>query len=436
MKRPFLRNRRRPTRPWIGRTSPAGSSHLLRLAKPARGCAIALAGVLVAGCHPPADLEPYPLPPPTVGVEQPRKADFEDFAELIGRVEASARVEIRAQVEGALLSVKDKSGGQEDDFVEGSQVAKGDLLFVIESARCEARLHAAEAARALAEARVAHRQQQCDRIVREIDGQETDAEKAAETQAALAVARAELLAARAEVERAQADLALTEIRAPIAGVVGRRLAHPGDVVAAGENTLLTTITVLDPVHVDCEAEEEVFSRLVRHASKQGGASSIKVRLGSLAEQGFPVEAKLGWLDDHIDPVTRRATVRVVCRNADRVFRPGQRLRVRVPLGIVHDAILVDSRAIRHDARGKYLLVLGEGGIVEQRRAGPATRVRGSRAVLSLYDPEAGTGLRPDDLCIVEGFHRARPGLPVLVESSQGGTDREKEPTEADADRRK
>ena len=55
------------------------------------------------------------------------------------------------------------------------------------------------------------------------------------------VAQADLASAQAGVRHATIDLGYTEIRAPFTGRVGRRLVDEGNLVGAGESTLLTTI---------------------------------------------------------------------------------------------------------------------------------------------------------------------------------------------------
>src|SRR5579872_1661073 len=77
-----------------------------------------------------------PPPPPEVGVAQVLSRPVTEFAEFTGRFEAVERVEIRPRVSGYIASV---------DFVQGREVKKGDVLFVIDPRPYEADLKRARA---------------------------------------------------------------------------------------------------------------------------------------------------------------------------------------------------------------------------------------------------------------------------------------------------
>lgn len=93
--------------------------------------AILLSALMVAACgrqaHSSAQQAPAPV---TVIVERAERRDVPLVSELVGRTEAEADVEIRANVEGRL---------EEAFFQEGSMVKKGQRLFRIDSRRYEAR---------------------------------------------------------------------------------------------------------------------------------------------------------------------------------------------------------------------------------------------------------------------------------------------------------
>ena len=63
-------------------------------------------------------------------------------------------------------------------------------------------------------------------------------------------AEADVSARRADVARANLNLDYTEIRAPIAGRIGRAMVTEGALVGQGETTHLATIQQLDPVYAD------------------------------------------------------------------------------------------------------------------------------------------------------------------------------------------
>src|SRR5436853_3412918 len=101
--------------------------------KPSR---LLLAGplVLLAGCsQAPPEEEP---PPPAVTVAAAARRDVTDYAEFTGRTAAVESVNVRARVWGHLQKI---------NFVEGAEVKKGDVLFVIDPRPYRAALERAEA---------------------------------------------------------------------------------------------------------------------------------------------------------------------------------------------------------------------------------------------------------------------------------------------------
>ena len=108
-----------------------------------------------------------------------------------------------------------------------------------------------------------------------------------------------------------------------------------------------------------------------------------------------------------DPDTGTITVRGIVPNNEELLFPGAFARVRIGGEIQENAVLVSERAIGTDLGGKYLLVVTDENIVEHRPVKLGQLVEGMRVI------EAGLG--PDELYIVNGLQRARPGLPVTPE---------------------
>src|SRR5205085_11610318 len=83
-------------------------------------CALGLARVLV-GCG--GAVPPPAPPPPAVTVSRPLEREVIEWDEYTGRLDPVESVEVRARVSGLVESAP---------FKEGSNVKKGDLLFVID----------------------------------------------------------------------------------------------------------------------------------------------------------------------------------------------------------------------------------------------------------------------------------------------------------------
>ena len=216
----------------------------------------------------------------TVEVLLVQPQEFELTEELPGRVVPVRRAEVRARVAGIVLS---------REFTEGSDVQAGQLLFKLDPApfrlalsRAQAELAKAVAAEADAVA-VQRRYQQLAGIDA-ISQQDADAAKAN-----LQSSQAAVLAAKADVAQAELNLTYTEIRAPIAGRIGRALVSEGALVGQNEATELAQIQQLDPVYVDFNQTAQ--QALLRQQSQAAGHNSSALRLdivssgGQLQQQG-------------------------------------------------------------------------------------------------------------------------------------------------------
>ncbi len=98
--------------------------------------------VLAVGCSPAPPAETAP-PTLSVPVSRPLERKVIDYAEFTGRTTAIESVRVRARVWGHLEKI---------NFVEGAEVKKGDLLFVIDQRPYRAALERAEADVAAGEA--------------------------------------------------------------------------------------------------------------------------------------------------------------------------------------------------------------------------------------------------------------------------------------------
>ena len=235
---------------------------------------------------------------------------------------------------------------------------------------------------------------------------------------------AAVLGARARLSRAQLDYEYTRVRSPITGQVGRRLVDPGNLVGFGEQTLLTTVNQVQPIHVFFNAPEWVVLAMLRQMEEardsEGAAdaadsrreSTVKVLVGTSADEDrFPFEGEIDFIGNTVDPSTGTIELRAEFPNEEQQLFPGLFVRVRLLAVAAADALLIDERGIGTDLGGKYVYVVGEDGIVERR-------------YVKLGQPQPdGTivveeGLETDERYISNGLLRARPGLPVTPRTEE------------------
>ena len=108
-------------------------------------------------------------------------------------------------------------------------------------------------------------------------------------------------------------------------------------------------------------------------------------------------------------------------NPDRTLLPGQITKVRLLLDVREDAIVVPSKALVIEKGGAYVYACRPDSIVEKRfiELGPEI---GNNTVVE-------RGLGPDEMIIVEGFHKLSHGIkvaPTVVEPEKTVTDTDNE----------
>jgi multidrug efflux pump subunit AcrA (membrane-fusion protein) len=112
---------------------------------------------------------------------------------------------------------------------------------------------------------------------------------------------------------------------------------------------------------------------------------------------------LDFAESGVDPGTGTIQLRGVFGNPGpvNVLLPGLFARLRMPIDKRENALLVSERAIGADQGGSYLLVVGSDNVVEKTPIRMGQLVDGLRVIEE--------GLQPDQLVIVKGVQRARPG---------------------------
>lgn len=358
-----------------------------------RACSAVAMASMLAACNKAA---PPPPPPPAVTVAPAVGRIVNEWDEFTGRIEAVDRVEVRPRVSGYIRRVA---------FKEGSEVRKGDILFVIDQREYRAAFERAEAQ--LAQATTQYElskseSQRADALIKEnaISREEFDARTSGTAQAEAAIK-----AAQAAVEAARLDVEWAVVRAPISGRVSRAEVTEGNLVQQG-SSLLTTVVSLDPVYVYFESDEQAYLRYNGLDSagvrKKPRNSRDPVRMGLANEQGFPHVGQLDFIDNQLDPRTGTIRVRAVFDNKDRLFTPGLFARVQLLGRGTFEAVLVRDGAIGTDQDRKFVYVLKPDSTIDYRAVEPGRIVDGLRIIRK--------GLGAGENIVINGLQRVRPGV--------------------------
>ncbi|MDJ0855615.1 MAG: efflux RND transporter periplasmic adaptor subunit [Desulfobacterales bacterium] len=338
-------------------------------------------------------------PPPPVTVAKPLQQAVTIYREFTGTTEAIEAVEIRARVTGFLGSIH---------FRPADDVVQGELLFVIEQEPYQAAL---DRAKATLESRIAdHRLAKATARRKEaaLKSRAISKLEVLQSQAEVLTAEAAIDEAKADVRNAEIEYSYTEIRAPISGRIGRNLVDEGNLVGAGEQTLLTTIVRFQPMYAYFNINERDLLRYGENRRDRGEDWVPVFELGLANEKGYPHKGRLDYIDNRVDETTGTITVRGVFPNATGRMVPGLFARIRIPDPTRQEALLVPENALGRDQRGTFLLVANSEDVVEYRLLQIGAQIDGGLRIVE-------DGLRPEDWVIVKGVQRARPGAKVAPE---------------------
>jgi len=381
--------------------------------------AAAVAVVTVSGCSSDAAAQHAAAPPPAPQVTVARVisrtvTDSETFS---GRFSAVNHVDVRPRVSGYISSV---------NFVDGTVVKKGQVLFVIDPRPYEADYQHAEADLDQARAQAALAKAEQTRAVKllaahAISKDEFDTRTANARQSA-----ANVEAAKAAVDSAALNLTFTRVTAPIAGRVSRAIVTAGNLVTNGQ-TLLTTVVSLNPIYVEFNADEQAYLAFQKYAATDGrkdapanagaGPKALgnAVYVGLADESGYPHKGSLFFMDNSLDSQTGTIYARALLANPDGRFVPGLFARVKLIGNDHYQAVLVNDSAIGTDQTMRYVLVVGADNKVEYRPVDLGPLVDGLRVVRS--------GLKPGETIVVNGLMRVRPGMQVAPQLTAMGDGR-------------
>ncbi|MEO8467685.1 MAG: efflux RND transporter periplasmic adaptor subunit [Gammaproteobacteria bacterium] len=350
--------------------------------------AMFFATLAAAGCSSgQAGGAPSSPPAPEVTSAKVLFNEVRDWADFTGRLEPVERVDIRPRVGGYVEAV---------GFVEGAAIKKGDLLFQIDPRPFKAAVDRLRADRERAVAELALARSYTGRAQRLLEQRAISQEESEQRVSDASVAEAKLASVRASLDAAELDLSFTHVTAPIAGRISRAVVTVGNLVDA--STVLTTVVSVSPVYAYFDIDEQTF---LKHTSTGGKAD---VYVGLIDEEGYPHRAQLDFVDNHVDGNHGTIRARAVLDNTDGRFTPGLFARVRLVSPLEFSAAFVDDRAVGSDLNRKFVFVVDEKNVVRYRPVETGRLIDGLRVVTS--------GLQANEVVIVNGLQRVRPGVAV------------------------
>jgi membrane fusion protein (multidrug efflux system) len=353
----------------------------------------ALAAVVLCagGCK----KKPAETPAPVVQVITLAATNVPIFEEWIGTLDGFVNAQIRAQVTGYLLT---------QNYAEGSQVKKGELLFRIDPRPFQAALDQAKGKLAQDQAQLQKTTLDVKRYTPLAKEQAISQEMLDDAVQANEANKAQVKADDAAIETTELNLGFTRIASPIDGLAGIATAQIGDLVGQPGN-VLTTVSTINPIRVYFQVSEQSYLTFWRrYVGSKKSDDDVPLELIFGDGSVYPQKGKFFFADREVNPNTGTLQIAGVFSNADFVLRPGQYARVRAQTHTLTNVLIVPQRAVA-ELQGTYqVTVVGETNSVHIQPVKVGQQI-GSDWIIE-------GGLNPGDRVVVEGIQKAKEGTVV------------------------
>lgn len=328
--------------------------------------------------------------------------DFPRVIDLPGTLEAAQQVAIIAQAGGTVLR---------QHVEEGAQVRAGEALFTLDARPAQARIAQSQAALAGARAETTEAAKKLERLAPLMQSGYISQQEFDDARVALESARARAGTARAELESARLDAQYTQIRSPIAGRVGRIAIRQGSLVQAGGEPL-TTIVAPGALDVRAGLAEADWPQVA--AARAAGKVMAEVYPEPLGAAGQPTSAARGelvFVDTQLDSATGAVPLKVRLAASATNLLPGQGVRLRLLLDSLANVKVLPEAALQHGQDGTYVYVVRDGRAV----------VQPVRATHSLDGQQVIEGeLQAGEAVLIEIPKRLKAGGKVTLEGAAAG----------------
>jgi membrane fusion protein (multidrug efflux system) len=377
---------------------------------PSAAALLLLAGLaFIAGCTKSAPGGPPHYPPPDVTTTTVEQKDVPVYGEWVANLDGYVNAQIQPQVTGYLIR---------QNYKEGSQVRKGQILYEIDPRPFQASVDQAKAQLAQAKAQL-----QLAQINTKRDTPLAEARAIARSQLdndlqTQAANEATVQAQQAAVETSQLNLGWTKVRSLLDGIAGLATTQVGSLVT--QSTVLTTVSQVQPIKVYFAISEQEYLALSKKAQQGGAAdllhSSSRVPIELTLSNGavYSDKGRIVFVDRQVNTSTGTLRVAAACPNPQNLLRPGQYGKVRAQTSIEHGALLVPQRAVT-ELQGSYqvALVNADNKVhIQPVEIGP--QIAEGWVITS--------GLKLGDQVVIEGNGKLADGMPVHPHPAQANAD--------------
>ena len=313
--------------------------------------------------------------------------------EAVGQIEGSKEVEVRARVSGILLKRL---------YNEGDLVRAGAPMFKIDPAPFEIALAQVRAQMAQEQARNEQSKRESGRLKQLAAEKAISQKEYDDATSNLKLSGATLQAAEANVQQAELNLSYTNVTAPVSGVSGRAARSEGSLITAGADSLLTTISQVDPIWVRFSLSESDLAKLPQRRLVRDAQAEVNLILADGTR--YPGKGRLNFAATQIDTRLGTQQLRAEFDNAKGQLLPGQFVRAQLVAGQRDNVFLVPQTAVMEAEAGYMLFVMDKEGKAALRPVQLGDWIGSDWVVLG--------GLAAGDRVIVDNLLKLRPGVAV------------------------
>jgi membrane fusion protein (multidrug efflux system) len=349
-----------------------------------------LLGLLLAGC---AEKQAAgPPPPPDVQVAEVEQRDVPVYGEWVAQLNGPVNSDITPKVQGYLLT---------QDYVNGSLVKKGQLLFQVDPRPLQAALDQAKAEVGRADSTMTRATNDVARDT-PLAAQSAIPQKQLDDDLAnVNSAKAGLAAAKAGQEQAELNLGWTKVYSPVDGIAGVANSQIGDLV--GTTTKMATVSQINPIWAYFNISETLYLSFAQQISKvltRGNVTTpVSVEYLQANDAPYPFKGKIIFVNREITAGTGTIQLAAAFPNKDAILRPGGFGRVRVQTTTAKDALLIPQAAVIEVQSQYQVIVVGSDNKATIRSVKMGDRV-GTNWIVA-------DGLKPGERVIVEGIQRVQ-----------------------------
>jgi len=359
---------------------------------------VALAALALAGCEQKAAGPAGPPPPMPVTVVQLEPSDVPLASEWVGTLDGNVNAQIQPQVSGYLI---------QQNYREGSAVAKGQVLFEIDPRPFQATLDQAEGQLEQAKAAYGLTQTNVNRDTPLAEAHAIATSQLDTDKAQMAQSDASVKSAEAAVETAKLNLGFTHVRSLISGVAGQATTQVGNLVSP--QSVLTSVSQLDPIRAYFSISDSEYLGLTARARAGKGsllsnAAGIPLTLELGNGEVYPQKGHIAFVDRQVNAQTGAIRIAATFPNPGNILRPGQFGRVKGETQVRHNVLLVPQVAITEFQGLHQVYVAGPDGKAHVATVQLGTQVGTNWLVES--------GVSPGMLVITDNLLKLREGAPV------------------------